>query len=496
MVIAARGSGEGPADWQNLPAYTSDAYHGAGQTLYKMFADLKAASPLTFSLDPVVYRADSVVTLATHPAKYLSDAGMGEQGIVLDIQATDAQCGGTVRYILAGDSLGAWAVHDALHKLGPAQLKKIAGVALFGDPKFIPFQPIVRYDTLQDYAAGVAALAPEPQYDSIPPSLIPHTGSWCEPADPVCQAIGVPPATWAAEVAACGVAIQTNPPTGQLCAHLQYWTDGDTELATVFLNPFMPPASRWPKLTGAAPPDGTVGTPYTWAAAATPTGTYTWTSTGTLPPGLSFSSTGVLSGTPSQEGIFSFTVTATGSYGRFVTGEETVSINPNAGGGWGTAIEVPGTASLNAGGQANVYALSCASTGNCSAGGYDIDGSGHGRAFVADEVSGTWGNAVEVPGSGTLSGVLAVVQSLSCASAGNCSAGGYYTDGSGHEQAFVADEVNSTWGNAVEVPGIGTLNRLRRTGPVAVVCVGRQLHRRRRLYGRLGLSAGVRRRRG
>ena len=53
----------------------------------------------------------------------------------------------------------------------------------------------------------------------------------------------------------------------------------------------------------------------------------------------------------------------------------------------------------------------------------------------------TWGNAVEVPGSGTLSGGFAAVPSLSCPSAGNCSAGGYHTDGSGYPQAFVADEV-------------------------------------------------------
>ena len=47
---------------------------------------------------------------------------------------------------------------------------------------------------------------------------------------------------------------------------------------------------------------------------------------------------------------------------------------------------------------------------------------------------------------------------MSCASAGNCSAGGYYTDGAGHEQAFVVSEVNGTWGTAIEVPGTAALN--------------------------------------
>jgi hypothetical protein len=125
-------------------------------------------------------------------------------------------------------------------------------------------------------------------------------------------------------------------------------------------------------------------------------------------------------------------------------------------GSWGNAVEVPGSGTLNAGGNAVLQSLSCGSAGNCSAAGFYADGSGHDQAFVADEVNGTWGNAIELPG--TLNGGGAAVQSLSCASAGNCSAGGFYADGSGHDQAFVADEVNGTWGNAVEVPGSGTLN--------------------------------------
>ena len=40
-------------------------------------------------------------------------------------------------------------------------------------------------------------------------------------------------------------------------------------------------------------------------------GSYAWTRTGTLPPGLSFSASGVLSGTPTTAGTYSFTATAT-----------------------------------------------------------------------------------------------------------------------------------------------------------------------------------------
>jgi len=128
-------------------------------------------------------------------------------------------------------------------------------------------------------------------------------------------------------------------------------------------------------------------------------------------------------------------------------------------GTWGNAIEVPGSGTLNAGGNAAIFSVSCPSAGNCAAGGFYRDGSGHGQAFVVRETNGTWGKAIEVPGSGALNaGGEASVDSVSCPSAGNCAAGGDYRDGSGHEQAFVVRETNGTWGKAIEVPGSGTLN--------------------------------------
>jgi hypothetical protein len=50
------------------------------------------------------------------------------------------------------------------------------------------------------------------------------------------------------------------------------------------------------------------------------------------------------------------------------------------------------------------------------------------------------------------------VNQVSCASPGNCAATGNYTGAQDHNQAFVADEKNGTWGGAIEVPGSGALN--------------------------------------
>jgi alpha-tubulin suppressor-like RCC1 family protein len=244
MVIAARGSGELPSDWQNPLAYTNDPNHGAGAALYLMYKELVAANPgVTFSLAPAVYRADKISALLTSPSQYLSDPQTGEESIALDIQTADATCGHPVRYILAGYSLGAWAVHDALHELGGRQLAEIAGVALFGDPKFQPGQPFVRDFKSEDKYYGVAYNY-QPQYDSVPPALVNQTGSWCLPADPVCQYRSDDIKTWLREARDC-----LN--LSGACAHFQYATDGETLNAAAFLQQFLPAASTsWASVSG------------------------------------------------------------------------------------------------------------------------------------------------------------------------------------------------------------------------------------------------------
>ncbi len=141
------------------------------------------------------------------------------------------------------------------------------------------------------------------------------------------------------------------------------------------------------------------------------------------------------------------------------SGHQQAFVASEAGGTWQPAEEAPGTAALNRGGGAAVASVSCASAGNCSAGGSYRDGSGHQQAFVASETSGIWQPAEQAPGTATLSiGRIAYIQSVSCATAGNCSAGGSYTDRSGHQQAFVTSETSGIWRPAEEAPGTAGLN--------------------------------------
>ena len=126
---------------------------------------------------------------------------------------------------------------------------------------------------------------------------------------------------------------------------------------------------------------------------------------------------------------------------------------------WGNAVEVRGTAALNKGGHASLAAVSCGAGGECTAVGRYKDGSGNYEAFLVDEKKGVWSNAVEVPGTATLnSGGNASLNSVSCGAVGDCAAGGRYEDGSGHYHAFVVSEKNGVWGDAIKVPGTAALN--------------------------------------
>jgi hypothetical protein len=181
-------------------------------------------------------------------------------------------------------------------------------------------------------------------------------------------------------------------------------------------------------------------------------------------PGSGTLNTGVAAGVNSVSCASAGNCSAAGAYGM-ATGLGAFVVSQKNG-TWGNAIEVPGSGTLNAGGNAQALTVSCGSAGNCAAAGDYTDGSHHVQAFVVSQRNGAWGKAIEVPGSGTLNaGGNAGGYSVSCASAGNCVAGGYYSDASGAVQAFVVPEVNRTWHKAIEVPGTAALN----TGGNAVV---------------------------
>jgi hypothetical protein len=110
-----------------------------------------------------------------------------------------------------------------------------------------------------------------------------------------------------------------------------------------------------------------------------------------------------------------------------------------------------------------VNSVSCASPGNCAAVGYDseeiepegtVDTYG---AYVIDEVNGTGGTATPISGFAASGGS---VTALSCTAPGDCGAGGWaYAGKQGTERVpFISDQVNGAWSSA-EVPGYSALSQ-------------------------------------
>jgi hypothetical protein len=116
---------------------------------------------------------------------------------------------------------------------------------------------------------------------------------------------------------------------------------------------------------------------------------------------------------------------------------------------------MPGTAAHNKTGFISVYALSCGSPGNCTAGGYyETSEPSLAVPYVEDQVNGTWQAVEPVPGvpvAKVWEGGMVI--SLSCPAAGSCAAGGVCSASNDHTGAFIASEGNGTWDKAEQVPG-------------------------------------------
>ena len=126
-------------------------------------------------------------------------------------------------------------------------------------------------------------------------------------------------------------------------------------------------------------------------------------------------------------------------------------------GRWGRAIQVPGLAALNKAGNARVTSVSCGSAGNCTAAGFYAFGYASGKdydqGFVATERNGSWSKATGVPGLKALNtGKYAQVWSVSCTPAGNCAAAGSYTSRHSTSEGFVTTRQHGRWSTAIPIP--------------------------------------------
>ena len=121
---------------------------------------------------------------------------------------------------------------------------------------------------------------------------------------------------------------------------------------------------------------------------------------------------------------------------------------------WDPAGPVPfASGVLQTNGWGDLFEVSCTSVGNCTAGGEFEKSDGTYSGFVVSSTNGIWGEAQEVVFDSAVSQPISnvAVNSVSCASAGNCVAVGKYSPATGNAVSFILNSTNGVWGQATPV---------------------------------------------
>jgi LPXTG-motif cell wall-anchored protein len=99
-------------------------------------------------------------------------------------------------------------------------------------------------------------------------------------------------------------------------------------------------------------------------------------------------------------------------------------------------------------------AVSCSSAGNCTAVGKFYNADNGSEAFTMTSTNGVWGQATPAVFASDVQSAVPDTQFtvVSCASAGNCTAAGHFKPVTGGRMAFTMTSTNGVWGQAVPVP--------------------------------------------
>jgi hypothetical protein len=144
-------------------------------------------------------------------------------------------------------------------------------------------------------------------------------------------------------------------------------------------------------------------------------------------------------------------------------------------GAWAPGIRAPLPANAASTPFADVYSVSCPSALNCTAAGTYADTSGSGQGLLLTETNGSWATGTEasLPGNATLRVSQFVrLSSVSCPSAGNCAAVGTYTDTAGSGQGLLLTETNGSWATGSEalLPANALRTKRQMAGLTSISC--------------------------
>lgn len=155
------------------------------------------------------------------------------------------------------------------------------------------------------------------------------------------------------------------------------------------------------------------------------------------------------------------------------TGATDLLLLTETGGAWGAGTEavLPANAAASQDGV-GLDSVSCASAGNCSAVGSYFDSSGATEGLLVNETAGTWGAAVEatLPANAAPTKQSASLNSVSCTAAGSCSAVGAYANDDSGADGLLLTETAGGWGAGVEAALPANTSTPDEAGLVAVSC--------------------------
>jgi hypothetical protein len=139
---------------------------------------------------------------------------------------------------------------------------------------------------------------------------------------------------------------------------------------------------------------------------------------------------------------------------------------------WATGVvpTLPAGANTELGGS-YVFSVSCGSIGNCSVVGEYPNSGGYPEGLLINKTSGSWGSGTEATlPSGASANPYTDLSSVSCASAGNCSAVGNYLDSSNDRQGVLLNETSGTWASGIKATPPGTSAANPSASPDAISC--------------------------
>jgi len=165
--------------------------------------------------------------------------------------------------------------------------------------------------------------------------------------------------------------------------------------------------------------------------------------------------------------------TVVGKFRNAAGGHEAFTVS-SSGGVWGTAAPVVFASGVqHPTPNATMWALSCVSAGNCTAGGTFQSAAGYTESYTVSSSGGVWGTAEPVVFAAGVHNTA--LWNLTCASAGNCTAVGEFTNTTGGAEAFTVSSSGGVWGTAAPVvfaSGVQNTSPNAKLGTISCTSVG------------------------